>query len=617
MAYFSGGMKCAVIGAAMLLLSACGGGGGGNGSGGNGSPGGPSESRASREFPDVFSVTIAENPDTFVAFDTSPFNFYAPDNDVPTSLVLTGNDAGPFDVLLNIGAADGQGIRQITLSVRPKGILNFEDPKDTDGDNFYEFQISGVYKGETLRAKIEVTVLDVLDSAESDGKSLVGEAWKQPFGAFLTAIPDLTGDGTAELVAPISGETNGQTSAYVFTGEFLTGAPSDMSLVSGATDFGTRFQETGVDGSRQYNYLSALAKPDGTGTDLLLSEAAKDRLVLLSLANPADFEAIKGNINPDLLSEKIVYTFANGQNEGRLIGDVNGDGVNDIFVRPMETVATPQSMGIIFGETLTTNPSRTRSGTFDITLTTSKTSQFFNYGTLVKSWFSVQLLPDADGDLSPELVITDEYLWYVRGSSLQTAGTIDLDSPSAGHVSWPNDLDVYSVAVMPDVDGNGIYSLAIGLGDAIHLYDGSAFANLGFNAPRRRITRESISIGGLLADAGDLDGDGLSELIAANVNRTDPTIVNGRVLARTSDTVLAGTEDHLVIDLSAHVGIAQVALAVPLNLADDNKLVFGFAASNAQYEPNSPYTSGRIVIVDRDVVAEAVKSGAPDMIIRN
>jgi hypothetical protein len=403
-----------------------------------------------------------------------------------------------------------------------------------------------------------------------------------------------------------------------------------MSRVSSATDFGMRFQETSVDGSLEFNFLSALAKPNGTGTDLLLSEAAKDRLVLLRLDDPSDFDAIKGNINPDLLSDKITYTFANGQNEGRLIGDVNGDGVNDIFVRPMDTEVTPQSMGIIFGESLATNPSRTRAGTFDIALTTSQISRFSYSEVVFKSWFDVGLLPDADGDGSPELVISNTYgygpgrvgqpgpdFWYIRGSSLQAAGVIDLDSTAAGQGFSSSSLDIYSVASGSDTDDDGIGSVLVGVYDAILVFDGDAFANLGFSAPRTRITREGLRIGSLLTDAGDLDGDGLNELIAMNRNRTDPTIVNGVVIARPVDTVLTGTEDHLVIDLSALVGFGQASAAIPLNLADDNIFVFGFYASNAQYEPNSPDTSGRIVIVEREAVAEAVKSGAPEMIIRN
>ena len=615
-----------------VLLAACGGGGGGGSSGGTSGgnpapsvPQTPTESRASREFPDAFAVSIAEDTDPFVAYPAGTFDFYAPDDETPTDLVLIGADGYYFQVYLDISAPDANGVRQITLSVLTIATYNFEDPIDENEDNVFEFEIQGTYKNEVLSAEITVNLTDVLDSAETDGKALVSDALFQPLGAQLEVIPDLTGDGASELGVPVLREQNGETQSFLFTGDFLQNLDTGMTEATDVSDFGTRFLQNQTDGQFEHNYLSALPAPAGTGVDLLISEAARDRLLLLNIASASDYNALRGNLDPDLISGAITYTFNDGQHEGRLIGDVNGDGVNDILVRPMEGSNTPLTFGIIFGETLAMNPATVRDGTLDVSFTTTRINQFWRDSFIEHLVLTARLLPDADGDGHGELVIAatgydkENSFWYLRTGALTQDAVINLDALSTDQGYLNEYLEVASITETSDYDGDGIGTIILGNSRELCAIDGDDLS-VGLNpliggpvcGPNSyRITRSSVLIGGKATDIGDLDGDGLNEIVT--VSYDDATVISGAMLAEGQTVNVTGRDDIVTIDLRSFTP-SQPRQAVPVYLEGANLIVFGIWNGNLnQYTPGE---AGRVVIVDRNEVARAFNGLETELLVR-
>ena len=540
--------------------------------------------------------------------------------------MLIGADGYYFQVNLDVAVPDANGVRQITFYVVTIATYNFEDPIDENKDNVFEFEIQGNYKGEVLSAEITVNLTDVLDSAETDGKALVSDTLFQKLGAHLEALPDLTGDGLPELGVPLWGEQNGDTQSFLFTGDFLQGLDSGSVEANAVSNFGTRFLQNSTDGAKEYNYLSALPAPAGTSVDLLISEAARDRLLLLNLESASDYNALRGHLDPNLITGAITYTFDDGQHEGRLIGDVNGDGVNDILVRPMEGTNAPLTFGIIFGETLAMNPATVRDGTLDVTFTTSRIGQFWVDQFIDLVDYTARLLPDADGDRFGELVIAtrgynkQDSFWYLRAGALTQDAVINLDALTSDQGYLNEFLEVISVTVTSDYDQDGIGSIILGNGRELCVIDGDDLS-VGLNPQTGgpvcgpgsyRITRSSVLIGDKATDIGDLDGDGLNEIVT--VSYDDATVISGKVLAAGQTVNVSGREDIVTIDLRSFTP-SQPRQAVPVYLEGANLIVFGIW--NGNLNPIIPNEAGRVVIVDRDAVASAFNGLETELLVRN
>ena len=93
---------------------------------------------------------------------------------------------------------------------------------------------------------------------------------------------------------------------------------------------------------------------------MLLSDAGANTSYLFHANGSA---ALRGDITPGAFPGAGKVTYSTPLAETRLIGDVNGDGVADIFVRST-TQAQSRTFGIVFGRT---GPETTRSIQADLT----------------------------------------------------------------------------------------------------------------------------------------------------------------------------------------------------------------------------------------------------------
>ncbi len=95
------------------------------------------------------------------------------------------------------------------------------------------------------------------------------------FGAPLSLIPDITGDGKAELgVSVWSGV--GNASAYVVGSEFFNTAAPGRTNISTIANDGAIFDQT--PGGVRANLVSAMSS--GSGIDLPVSDAGRSKLFL-------------------------------------------------------------------------------------------------------------------------------------------------------------------------------------------------------------------------------------------------------------------------------------------------------------------------------------------------
>ena len=608
------------LAACTISLTACSGGGGGGGSSSSGGtvtpPPPPSQSVAQQEVPDLFEFTMRESASPG-GIETIQFSFTAPDSDLPQNFQYSGADGFGFIITFDASAADANGERVITVRLSSSEPIDFENPTDSNGDNVYEFTLTFTYKGESISTDIRATILDVPEAAV-----LGGEYWKQSFGNPLEIIPDLTGDGLSELGLSIVSGEGGDAAGFILRSEFLETASGQMSDTDNMiANFGTRFTETNPGDPTTANYVSGLADPSGTGVDLLVSEHSRSRAVLMPGLSASDFAAMQGDFDLNNAVEPILYTFPDsGKYEVRLLGDINNDGLNDLFVRGEDAGDTPV-LGVILGRTPTSAADRNRTLDLDITLQTSTFVAPLDYESELHyflSTFDVQLLPDLDGDNMNEFLFSftsgpvNGQSTYLRSTAYSTTPvTLDIDSMPAS-AGWTT-VGVKSIGLTTDFDNDGFPTLITSHDGILSLVDTDNLDGFDPNnamfafGPTEAIIRSGagLAIGDRVNDIGDIDGDGLNEIaVASNQNRF-VHIIHGatieNVLTNGLNHVLEST-DFSMLDLRTTVGFASAASTVPHNLGDGT-IAIGYAVTNSQH--SSTVDSGAVIAIPANVMQDA------------
>tara|TARA_B100000678_G_scaffold75577_1_gene62188 strand:- start:26207 stop:28042 length:1836 start_codon:yes stop_codon:yes gene_type:complete len=582
---------------ASIALASCSGGGSGSGS----TPSSGGESQASREFPDNFTATIEENV-SLSNLSLGSFEFTAPDNELPSNLNLTGPDAGLFRINFDISAPNGNGVRTIlvTLDPSPNGefplVFNFENPEDENKDNIYEFQVTGTYKGETLRANVRLTVEDVIDAAETTAGQMYTS--KKLFYTMASSIslPDITGDGLPEISVPLNSWSSDDDALLITSEAYSRARSGNLDLDTASTGVIRLFKKPGS-AAVGAGYITA-AEND-SGFDILFTQPSDQRLILVQTGNGVDIEDLYGDFDPDLLSDKIVYTLAGKEISGRIVGDLNDDGVNDLVI-----LEDDNRMGIMFGESLSQNPSRNRTVSLDIVL-----RDYNVFGSGLPQYppetLRVQTLPDLDGDAVADiLVFGPDRVTFYSGKNLKTPGSL----VQSGIYYVASHSQPMNAVVLDDYNNDGTPTIALG---SYFINDVNlAAARLGPTDARNRY----------FTKIGDVDGDGLQDLLVTEETYGTAQLLLGKLIAKvvkyrvnpsrsaSGDSYLPDPGDipEFAIDLRGPDRYGSFADSNPYYIESEGMLILPLSYNGTVDDSDSSY-----LVVDRDKIAQAFADDLP------
>ena len=394
----------------------------------------------------------------------------------------------------NAGDVDGDGIPDILIGARWE---------DTGGSNAgAAYLVLGASLGTSA----------TVDLSTADYK-FVGEDAGDQAGYAVASAGDVDGDGLSDLlIGTLLGGTNGK--AYIVLGSSLgTTATIDLSTA----DY---IFEGDPSGSAGRSVASA-GDVDGDGLDDVLignpshqGGLGRAALVLGS--------SLGSTTTVSLVNADYVFT-GNAYFGGSVVspGDVDGDGLSDLLIG--------QEYGdnayLFFGASLGTTTS----------FTENDADYDFSSGT--QTSFSLQGSGDFDGDGLAD-IISGTYLnsgnsgaaFVHLAASLATTTAIDLTTSADYEFQGENSGDMagYTMGSLGDLDGDGLDDLlvnAVMYSAGTNTYEGAVYiilaASFTSSGPVNLSTADYKLVGETAGDeagasfasAGDIDGDGLPDLL--------------------------------------------------------------------------------------------------------
>ncbi len=449
-----------------------------------------------------------------------------------------GDEAG-YSVS-DAGDVNGDGIDDLIVGARAD---------DSGGNNSGRAYIIFGKTGAT-RATIDLTTV-----AASDGFSIIGDTSYDLAGAAVSAAGDINGDGIDDLIVGARGGDNGGNlagQAYVIFGMAgatranidLTGLPTtDGFIVQG--DGVNDLAGNAVSGAGDINddgiddfIIAAFAGDDGginAGEAYVIfgkSGATRPNIDLTSLSTSDGF-IIQGDTDQDLTGISVSDA-----------GDINGDGIDDLIVGAPYGDDGGVNAGeayVIFGKAGATRAN------IDLT-SLSASDGFIIIGDAADDYTggSVSNAGDVNGDGIDDLIVGAKrssdggamagQAYVIYGKSGATRANIDLATLTAADGfsivgDAASDRAGFSVSAAGDVNGDGIGDLIVGApyGDDGGTDAGEAYVIFG----RQGTTRANIDLtnlefsdalvirgdalgdqaGSSVSGAGDINGDGLNDLI--------------------------------------------------------------------------------------------------------
>jgi len=501
-------------------------------------------------------------------------------------------------------------------------LFNFEDPQDENRDNIYEINLSATFNDREITSKVEFEVTDVLDAAEKTAASIVyGEGSRQGntagndqmFGAPVEIISDISGDGKPEVAVSIQ-TGNGSAAAYIVKSESYDAAAPDIIDYNRDDVPDVKFNVTGTSTFPEFNYLSSAES--NVGADVLLSDASENELILIKNADASDMGTLRGTLDARSIAGAITYTFPSSIKPfGKLIGDVNGDGLTDIFVRNMTPYVEHTEFGIIFGSNATET---SRTGDYDVTLTHSGDElDVFDGSRDLTSVRPVEintkLVSDYDGDGFNELVIStagflkpvrnasgNNVIWIVKGSDLRQASNTAIDITNQEYERATNLVEFF------DKDSDGIPSALLSIGSSTCIIDGDDLLSQPSSVSITDKGGRCFAISGGMNVVSDLDGRGI------------PDVFFEREL-------VAGEEFNSALGNTDSVDLKRMHFAFPLGynrpkyfpgieLPDADLILL--PSVNADFSGGIAANFGALTFMERSDIAQAFQEGSPEFIIK-
>ena len=408
------------------------------------------------------------------------------------------------------GDVDGDGLDDILIGARP-----------------YDYAAAGtvyLFLGSSLGSDgaIDLSAADYTFIPENPAES---------FGYALAAAGDVDGDGLDDLLFGARSNNSGYSNAgavYLIRGSSLGIDPiidmedADIKFISDNYEnwLGENVSSAGdVDGDGLDDILIGTLGSYYDGALLFLSTNIYDGVIDI---NSAD------------------YTFPDRSSMIVPAGDVDGDGLDDFMIGnayDSNYVSNGGSVGLFLGSSLGT----------EYTLPISEADYIFYTST---GWAQIggviSSAGDVDGDGLDDLLIgysdySGAFLFY--GASLATSTTHEIPMEDADHILYGDTSVGRRVAAAGDIDGDGLDDILVSESSndqggsnagAVHLVLAHTLGNnveQSLQASSYQIVGENNSdyLGGVSRRPGDVDGDGVPDILVASIYNSDGGLNAGKV----------------------------------------------------------------------------------------
>lgn len=346
--------------------------------------------------------------------------------------------------------------RQTVESPQPRSFGNFGTAvvavDDVDGDGTTDLAVGA--PGESAAGSPfgagRIHIVSGADGTALDVVTSPSPAAEAPFGSALASMPDVNGDGTADLLV---GDPTADDGATASAGQVYILSGADRSRIRTFTS------PNAVSFGRFGSAVDAVADANGDGTpDVLVGTSAEPANGLDGAGRAYLLSGADGSVLQAFASPNAAEFGAFGETVTGL-GDVDGDGTPDVAVSSREAVSGARSAGRVY--VLSGS-----NGQAIHTITSPNLEEFAAFGAALDG------LPDVNGDGTDDLLVgaPDEDTDSASDTGDDQGRVYVVDGATGSIVfsrvspTFTETVGGFGTAVssVPDVDDDGVADLLVG-----------------------------------------------------------------------------------------------------------------------------------------------------------